>query len=87
MHCTIKKSGCRDIHKSPKNGAVYDFHGFIQPMFDSTNARTKTPVQFTDGYDIPRGPIGGHGDRMAPIPGQRLFSGGPSLTWKKSRSS
>ena len=51
-------------------------------MFDSTNARTETPVQFTDVHDIPRGPIDGHGDPMAPIPGQRWFSDGPSLTWK-----
>ena len=33
-------------------------------------ARTETPVQFTVGHDIPRRPIDGHGEPMAPIPGR-----------------
>ena len=23
----------------PENGAVYEFHGFVQPMYDSTNGK------------------------------------------------
>ena len=46
------------------------------------HSRTETLVQFTDGQDIRRGPIDGHGDPMGPILGQRRFSDGPSLTWK-----
>ena len=34
-------------------------------------SRTETPVRFTDGHDIPKGPFDGHGNPMAPIPGQR----------------
>ena len=33
--------------------------------------RTETPVQFTDGHDVPREPIDSHGNPMAPIPGQQ----------------
>ena len=39
-------------------------------MYDWTNARTDTLVQFTDGHDTPRGPIDGHGNPIAPISGQ-----------------
>ena len=46
---------------------------------------TETPVQFTDGHGIPRGPIDGHGHPMAPTPGQLWFSDGPSLIMEKFR--
>ena len=42
--------------------------------------RTETPVQFTDGHDVPRGPIDGHDN-----PGQGWFSDGPSLIMEKFR--
>ena len=38
------------------------------------HARTETLVQFTDGHDIPRGPIDSHDDPVAPLLGQRWFS-------------
>ena len=50
-------------------------------MYDSTNARTETPEQFTDGHDIPRGGIDAHGDPIRPS----LASDGPSLTWEHFR--
>ena len=50
----------------------------------SERARTETPVQVTDGHDIPRGPFDGHGNPMAAIPGQRWFGDGPSLIMKKN---
>ena len=49
-------------------------------------AHYETPVQFTNSYDIPRGPIDGHGDLMAPIPpGQWCLSDGSSLIMEKFR--
>ena len=47
--------------------------------------RTETPVQFTDGHDVPKGPIDGHGNPMAPILGQGWFSDSPSLIMEKFR--
>ena len=59
------------------------FLAIVVRLMGLGRARTETPVQFTDGHDIPRGPIDSKGDLMAPIPGQLWLSDGPSLIMNK----
>ena len=46
---------------------------------------TETPVQFTDGIGVPRGPNDGLVIPIAPITCQRWFSDDPLLTMEKFR--
>ena len=55
----------------------------IRPKIFRYSSRTVAPVPFSDGHDIPRGAIDGHGNPMVPISGQRWFSDDPSLIMEK----
>ena len=54
-------------------------------LMQKRRTRTETPVQLTKSHGVSKGPINGHGDPMAPIPGQRWFNDGLSLRWNQAR--
>ena len=79
----FKNFGCKKIIVCTQTRFTTNTNGFH--ILKNALSCFETPLQLIDGTDSPRGPIDSHGNSMAPISGQSLFSDGRSMVMEKRR--